>query len=232
MLLETYRREIFRSKCQSTVESLHCFGHLDQDVREVLPYLNTTLGGFEYTRDPPSVTFKAYGKLITVHPRKIAINALKDEAEADKILEWLKGEINDAWERRAEIEPCYEGVSKPRIIEILRLLPKTTVRFPTGITWVTLPPSFLRIRLLVPAAGLASFSSPPFAGAAFPFTLIFLANPAARNPYMALQAANSPQGEFWHTSPTLLLPSINPKTDFSSLRRCVLASFLWTSPLT
>ena len=88
MLLQAYRKEIFRSKCQSTVESLHCFGHLDQDVGEVLPYLNAVLGGFEYTKDPPSVTFKAHGKLITVHPRKIAINALRDEQEADKILEF------------------------------------------------------------------------------------------------------------------------------------------------
>jgi ArsR family metal-binding transcriptional regulator len=128
VLLESYRKEIFRSKCQSTVESLHCFGHLDQDVREVLPYLNAVLGGFEYTENPPSVTFKAHGKLITVHPRKIAINALKDEQEADKILEWLKGEINEAWERRAEIEPSCEGRPKPRIIEVLKHLPKTNCR--------------------------------------------------------------------------------------------------------
>ena len=128
MLVEAYRKEIFRSKCQSTVESLHCFGHLDQDVREALPYLNAVLGGFEYTKDPPSVTFKAHGKLITVHPRKIAINALRDEQEADKILEWLKGEINEAWERRAEIEPSYEGRARPRIIEVLKLLPKTNCR--------------------------------------------------------------------------------------------------------
>ncbi len=128
MLLQTYRKEIFRSKCQSTVESLHCFGHLDQDVGEALPYLNAVLGGFEYTRDPPSVTFKAHGKLITVHPRKIAINALRDEQEADKILEWLKGEINEAWERRPEIEPCFEGRPRPRIIEVLKLLPKTNCR--------------------------------------------------------------------------------------------------------
>ena len=128
MLLKAYRKEIFRSKCQSTVEALHCFGHLDQDIREVIPYLNAVLGGFEYTKNPPSVTFKAHGKLITVHPRKIAINALRDEEEADKILEWLKGEVNDAWERREEIEPSYEGRPRARIIEILKLLPKTNCR--------------------------------------------------------------------------------------------------------
>ena len=52
---------------------------LDQDIREVLPCLNTVLGGFEYTLEPPSLKLKAHGKLITLHPRRIAINALRDE---------------------------------------------------------------------------------------------------------------------------------------------------------
>jgi ArsR family metal-binding transcriptional regulator len=66
--------------------------------------------------------------LITVHPREIAINALRDEAEADKILDWLKREINATWEKRAEIEPSYESAPKPGVFEILKLLPKTNCR--------------------------------------------------------------------------------------------------------
>ena len=89
------------------------------------PYLNAVLGGDEYYQDPPAVTFRSQGKLITVHPRKIAVNALKDEAEADKILEWLKREINEAWEKRVEIEPSYDSAPKPKLLEILKLLPKT-----------------------------------------------------------------------------------------------------------
>ncbi len=128
MLLQGYRKEIVRPECRREAQSLHCIAHLDQDIGEVLPYLNAVLGGFQYTRDPPSVSFKAHGKLIAVHPRMICVNALKDETEGDRILEWLKGEINDAWERRAEIRPSYEGAPKPRLLEILRLLPKTNCR--------------------------------------------------------------------------------------------------------
>ena len=78
--------------------------------------------------DPPSVTFKAHGKLITVHDRKIAVNALKDEAEARKIVEWLKREINDAWENRENIVPSFKDAPRPQVIEILKLLPKTNCR--------------------------------------------------------------------------------------------------------
>jgi ArsR family metal-binding transcriptional regulator len=108
--------------------TVQCYAHLEQDVGTALPYLNANLGGFEYIVDPPSVTFKAQGKLITVHGHKIAVNALKDEAEAQKIIEWLKREINEAWENREEIEPVFEGQQKPKLIEILKLLPRTNCK--------------------------------------------------------------------------------------------------------
>lgn len=128
MLLETYRKEIFRPECNPGFESLHCFAHLEQDVGEVLPYLNAELGGFEYVEDPPSVTFRSQGKIITVHPKMIAVNALKDEAEADKILEWLKREINQAWDKRDQIEPSYDSAPHPQVFEILKMLPGTNCR--------------------------------------------------------------------------------------------------------
>ena len=128
MLLESYRLEIFNSECNPGAMSVHCFAHLNQDVSGAIPFLNSVLGGFEYIKDPPSVTFRTQGKLITVHGRKIAINALKDEAEARKIVEWLKREINTAWEKRDEISPIYERAPRPQLIEILKLLPKTNCR--------------------------------------------------------------------------------------------------------
>ena len=125
MLLKGYTKEILRPGCNPSFQSLHCIAHLDQDIAEALPYLNAELGGFEYFRDPQAVTFRVQGKIITVHPREIAVNALKDEAEADKILEWLKREINEAWERRDQITPSYDAAPRPRVIDILKLLPKT-----------------------------------------------------------------------------------------------------------
>ena len=141
MLLVSYKKEIFRPECNPSFQSLHCIAHLDQDIAEALPYLNATLGGFEYLKDPPAVTFRLHGKLITVHPRQIAVNALRDEEEADKILEWMKREINDAWDNREKITPSYEGAPKPKILEILKLLPKTNCREcgqPTCMVFATL----------------------------------------------------------------------------------------------
>ena len=128
MLLVSYSKEIFRPECNPGFESVHCIAHLNQDVSGVLPYLNSVLGGYEYLKNPPAVIFRSQGKLITVHGNKIALNALRDEAEADKILKWLKREINAAWENREKIVPSYEGTPKPKVIEILKLLPKSNCK--------------------------------------------------------------------------------------------------------
>ncbi len=128
MLLKGYTIEIFNPTCNSFFQSVHCIAHLDEDVGEALPYLNAVLGGDTYIKDPPSVTFKMHGKLVTVHRRIIAVNALKDEAEARAVLEWLKKEINDAWENRETIIPKYEGTGKAHPLTIYKLLPRTNCR--------------------------------------------------------------------------------------------------------
>ncbi|MEZ4525440.1 MAG: (Fe-S)-binding protein [Desulfobacterales bacterium] len=128
MLLKSWTKEIFRARCNPSFEAVHCYAHLDQDVGGVIPYLNAELGGSQFTKDPLSVTFQNRGRLITIHPRKIAVNALRDEEETDKILNWLKNQINEIWERRAEIEPSFEPAPRPQLIEILKLLPKSNCR--------------------------------------------------------------------------------------------------------
>lgn len=141
MLLKSYTKEVFRAKCNPSFESVHCIAHLEEDIREVLPYLNTVLGGFSYTEDPPSLTLRVQGRLITLHPREIAINALEDEAQAEKILQWLKKEINETWERRHEIEPTKDVPQRPQLLEILKRLPKTNCKEcgqPTCMVFATL----------------------------------------------------------------------------------------------
>ncbi len=128
MLLNRYTKKIFRPECNPSFESVHCIATLEDDISAVLPYLNAELGGTQYYKDPPMVMFHTYGKIIKVSGREIAVNALKDEAEADKIIEWLKNEINRVWENRETITPCYTGKVKPKLFEILKLLPKTNCK--------------------------------------------------------------------------------------------------------
>ena len=128
MLLKGYSLEIFKSKCNAAAIGVHCHAHLTDDVSDVLPYLNTVLGGHIYTENPPSLSLKIYNKLITIHARKIAVNALNDREEAEKIIAWLQREINDAWENRAAIEPSTKSAQQPQFLEIFKLLPRTNCK--------------------------------------------------------------------------------------------------------
>jgi ArsR family metal-binding transcriptional regulator len=111
-------------------EATHLRGvaHLDAEITDLLPYLNTVLRGHLFMRQPPSLTIKYRAKLITFHPRDIAINILKDEVEAEEIVRWLVGVINDTWEKTDTISPSYEVAPAPRIIDILKFLPRTNCR--------------------------------------------------------------------------------------------------------
>lgn len=128
MLLTSFTTEFPNAACRPEAQTLHCVARLNQDVGAALPYLNAVLGADTYIKEPPSATFRSQGKLITVHADRIAINAIKDPAEAETILVWLQREINAAWEKRAEIEPSFSAAPRPQIMEILRPLPKTNCK--------------------------------------------------------------------------------------------------------
>ncbi|MCJ7601871.1 MAG: Fe-S cluster protein [Desulfobulbaceae bacterium] len=125
MLLRSFQKEIFRAECRPEAQTVQCIARLGQNIGDVIPYLNAVLGGFSFTREPVSVTFRSQGKLISVHADHIAINALRDAEEADKILCWLQREINDAWEKRHAITPSFQAAPRPQPFAILKFLPKT-----------------------------------------------------------------------------------------------------------
>jgi ArsR family metal-binding transcriptional regulator len=127
MLLSRYHPRFVRPPNPSA-QHLRCFARLECDLSEVLPYLNTRLKGHEFCPEPPSLTLKYRAKMITLTAHEIAINIVKDQREAEEILEWLKQEINAAWERRGEIVPSFEVATPPRAFEILKLLPRTNCR--------------------------------------------------------------------------------------------------------
>ena len=128
MLLQSFDLEIVNNHCIPGAMSVNGIARLDQDVGCVIPYLNTALGGSQYVKDPPAVTFKTEGRLISVQADRITVNAVKDREQALKIVEWIRREINETWDNRGEITPSYESPRKPVVIEILKYLPKTNCR--------------------------------------------------------------------------------------------------------
>ncbi len=128
MLLKSFHLEIVNNHCIPGAMSVNGIARLDQDVGCVIPYLNTALGGSQYIKDPPAVTFQTEGRLISVQADRITVNAVKDREQALKIVEWIRREINETWDNRGEITPSYKNPRKPVVVEILKYLPKTNCR--------------------------------------------------------------------------------------------------------
>jgi|UniRef100_A0A7C3V4R9 ArsR family metal-binding transcriptional regulator len=130
MLLDQIKNyEIFRPKCDFTKEILHSIATFDADISPAFPYLNAELGGWDYDRTNQVLILKlAAGKGITLQPHEIAIKGARDQEEARALLEWIKGQINEVFERRAQITPRYTGQAGLKVMEILRLLPMTNCK--------------------------------------------------------------------------------------------------------
>jgi ArsR family metal-binding transcriptional regulator len=127
MLIKEFRREYVRPPHPSA-QHLRCFAYFDEDIEEILPHLNAVLRGHQFSPQPPMLTVKqqdGQARLITIYPRMIAINIVQDQRQAGEILEWLRQVINDTWDRRQEIQPRFGVPSRPRILDILRLLPQS-----------------------------------------------------------------------------------------------------------
>ncbi len=130
MLLDQIENfEIFRPKMDSTKEVLHAIATFAADIAPAFPYLNSELGGWDYDQPNQVLLLKlADGKWITLHAHEIAIRGARDLEESHALLRWIKGQINDIYDRRDEITPRYTSQAKLKVMEILKLLPMTNCK--------------------------------------------------------------------------------------------------------
>ncbi len=126
MLLTGYTRETREAAaCKPGKPPLCCSARLHDDISAVLPYLNAILKGTGFSKEPPAMLIEDHDRQIAISGRQITISPVADDGEAAEVLGRLQQLINETWEKRQRIEPCYEASAAPKVMDILRLLPKT-----------------------------------------------------------------------------------------------------------
>ena len=130
MLLDRIENfDIFRPKMDSSKEVLPAIAAFEVDISPAFPYMNAELGGWDYDQTNQVLLLRVWdGKWITLHPQKIAIGGPGTWMNADALLEWIKGQINDIYDRRDHITPRYVSQAGLKIMEILKLLPMTNCK--------------------------------------------------------------------------------------------------------
>ena len=128
MLIDDYDLELFTPPCEPGAERWSAIARLKVDISEVLPYLNTILGGAIYNHAAKALTWKKGGRNTAFHPYEIAASNLEDRAEAEQVINGLIKMVNRTWEKRAEIGPDLEMRLRPTPMALFKLLPGTNCK--------------------------------------------------------------------------------------------------------
>ncbi len=123
MKLEEYKLRLVSPECNPSSEKVNAIFELNEDLSELLPYLNTSLKGFQYNHQAKILVLKRGGRVITIRPKEISITKLSDEREAKELFESLKKDILETERNKENIKPSYESRPIPSPGEIFKLLP-------------------------------------------------------------------------------------------------------------
>jgi ArsR family metal-binding transcriptional regulator len=125
MLLKEYRMTVAPPECLPSAVTVTATIEFDDDLAELLPYLNAELGPCVYERAIPFLRVYRDGIPIALYPKKIFIAGVQDEEEAREVFDWVREIVNSVSERKAEIKPSYWSLSDIRPLDVFKLLPKT-----------------------------------------------------------------------------------------------------------
>jgi DNA-binding CsgD family transcriptional regulator/ArsR family metal-binding transcriptional regulator len=105
-----------------------CF-KLDDDVRELFPYINGSQKEAHYSLRPLNVQFHLEGVRCTLYPTDAIAAPFTGRDHAFDFIEALVVFLNDLYQRRAELTPSHKVHRQPAsIVEILKALPRTNCR--------------------------------------------------------------------------------------------------------
>ncbi len=98
---------------------------LDQDVRQLFPYINCALDEAVYYEKPEHVRFLFEGYRCFLYPEVVAAHFFESKLVAKEFIVSLMGFLNDIYNQRETIRPNFDQIKQVPITEILKILPKT-----------------------------------------------------------------------------------------------------------
>lgn len=114
--------------CIADPEKIRVIAEFDNDIREILPYLNAIIDDATYNPNFPTLNFKKEERMITLYPKQVFLAKIIDKKDAEEILKEIKDLINDTYQRKDKIIPNYERRKKLSPSDIYKLLPQTNCK--------------------------------------------------------------------------------------------------------
>lgn len=115
--------------CKADHNKIRVIIDLQQDIGDLLPYLNAIIKLGTYVgSENRSLTFQYEGRLITLYPRKVTLSKLSDLEDANYVMTYLLGLFEQTDTNRSQIIPIDEQRPHPNPMEIYKRLPRTNCR--------------------------------------------------------------------------------------------------------
>ena len=127
-LIDDYDIELSTPDCDLESQIYKASVTFDADITDALPYVNATVDKAEYIPGIPVLVWTEDAHKYALRPRDIAISNITERREAGILASKLVDRINSTWEKRADIEPSYETYERPKVLDILKLLPRTNCK--------------------------------------------------------------------------------------------------------
>jgi len=114
--------------CVADPTKIRLIAHTSRDMSQAFPYMNAEMREACYNAKGPTFTFMDGYRMISLYPQRMAVAKADEIVDGWRTLEMIRCRVNDAWARRARLEPCFEMRERPPALEIFKRLPKTNCR--------------------------------------------------------------------------------------------------------
>ena len=127
-LIEDYELELNAPECMPEVPVWSAHARIQNDVSEVMPFLNAVLDRALYDVDNHYIIWKEGGRRYALRPHELAVSSILDREQARDLVEKAVAAINRIWSKRSEITPDHSRRTPPKLLDIIRYLPRTNCR--------------------------------------------------------------------------------------------------------
>ncbi|HUU03678.1 MAG TPA: (Fe-S)-binding protein [Myxococcota bacterium] len=121
--MKTKEMQIIRPPCDLSCEVVNIKLTLDQDLSELLPYINREVEKARFFPKGPFTKFVHQGHNVTIDHDNLAMTGFEDDTAAREFAAQMIDMLRDIEARKDSITPQIKPFEPPSMLAILRLLP-------------------------------------------------------------------------------------------------------------
>jgi ArsR family metal-binding transcriptional regulator len=125
VLIDGYEIDLYCPACDPGAEVWAATVTTVVELSELMPYVNAVVEKGDYTPSVPALIWREGAHKVFLKARQLGMSNLSDRAHAESKVAGLVQFLNETWDERESITPDFSTRSKPKVLEVFKLLPRT-----------------------------------------------------------------------------------------------------------